>query len=318
MKKLNGTIIKGVGGQYTVLCDKSTENDHSGEIITCRARGVFRHESITPLAGDRVVLLRESDESDFVVDEICERKNSLVRPAMANLTHIFIVIPACKPKPDLLCADKLISCADGKDIEPVIVITKADIDPDESEKLEKIYTNSGFKCFRLSSLTGEGVEKLADFIRENSEGMTAAFAGASGAGKSTLMSRLFPDLHLETGEVSRKTERGRHTTRCTLLYPFKMGEGVCLIADTPGFSMLDYTRFYFFDAGELPHTFREFRQYLGECRYTKCTHTKEEGCEILAHLKAGEIEKSRHENYITILDEIKKKPEWKRKQETKV
>ncbi len=318
MKQLNGTIIKGVGGQYTVLSDKNTENDHGGETIVCRARGVFRHESITPLAGDRVSLVMESDESDFVIDEIYGRKNSLVRPAMANLTHIFTVIPACKPKPDLLTADKLISCADGKDIEPVIVITKADIDPAEAERLEEIYTSSGFKCFRLSSVTGEGVGELSHYIRDNSEGMIAAFAGASGAGKSTLMGRLFPDLHLETGEVSRKTERGRHTTRCTLLYPFKMGESVCLIADTPGFSMLDYTRFYFFDAKELPETFREFRHHLGECRYTKCTHTKEEGCQILAHLKAGNIQKSRHESYIAILEEIKKKPEWKRKQETKV
>lgn len=316
--KLNGTIIKGVGGQYTVLCDKNTENDHAGELITCRARGVFRHESITPLAGDRVCLLRESDESDFVIDEIAERKNSLVRPAMANLTHIFIVIPAIKPKPDLLTADKLISCADGKDIEPVIVITKADMDEEGSQGLARLYEASGFTTFLLSSVTGEGVDALADYIKANSDGMTAAFAGASGAGKSTLMSRLFPELKLETGEVSRKTERGRHTTRCTLLYPFKMGDGVCLIADTPGFSMLDYTRFYFFDAGELPETFREFREHLGRCRYTKCTHTKEEGCEILAHLKTGEIQKSRHDSYIAILEEIKKKPEWKRKQETKV
>ncbi len=315
---LKGTIIKGVGGQYTVLCDAREKNDHAGEVITCRARGVFRHESITPLAGDRVTLLRGGEDTDYVVDEIDERKNSLVRPAMANLTHIFIVIPATRPKPDLLTADKLISCADGKDIESVVVVTKCDIEPDESARLAEIYRTAGFTTFCLSAVTGEGVDVFADFLRKNSRGMCAAFAGASGAGKSTLMGRIFPDLHLATGEVSRKTERGRHTTRTAQLYPFDLGGGICLIADTPGFSMLDYTRFYFFDAGELPYTFREFREYIGECRYTKCTHTKEEGCAILAAKKEGKIPPTRHANYITVLDEIKKKPEWKRKQETRV
>lgn len=314
---LSGTIIKGVGGMYTVLCNGDCES-FSDRIISCRARGVFRHESITPLPGDSVVLLKDGEETDYVIDSIEERRSSLVRPAMANLTHLFIVIPAAKPKPDLLTADKLISAAEGKDIEPVIIITKSDIDDEESEKLKKVYELGGFTVFCLSAVTGEGVDPLSDYIAENSEGMIAAFAGASGAGKSTLMGRLFPDLKLKTGEVSRKTQRGKHTTRHAELYPFKTKEGVCLIADTPGFSMLDYTRFYFFDAAELPYTFREFKSHLGECKYTKCTHTKEEGCEVLKALKAGEIAKSRHESYLLILEEIKKKPEWKRKQEERV
>ncbi len=302
---------------YTVLCD-GTEKDFSENMIDCRARGVFRHESITPLPGDSVILKKDSEETDYVIDSINERKSSLVRPAMANLTHLFIVIPAAKPKPDLLTADKLISAAEGKDIEPVIIVTKSDIDPAEAEKLHSAYTKSGFSVFCLSAVTGDGVDALSEYIAKYSEGMIAAFAGASGAGKSTLMSRLFPDLKLKTGEVSRKTQRGKHTTRHAELYPFRTNEGVCLIADTPGFSMLDYTRFYFFDATELPYTFREFRSHLGECRYTKCTHTKEEGCEVLKALKAGDIPKSRHASYLAILEEIKKKPEWKRKQEERV
>jgi ribosome biogenesis GTPase len=140
--------------------------------------------------------------------------------------------------------------------------------------------------------------------------MTAAFAGASGAGKSTLMSRLFPDLHLETGEVSRKTERGRHTTRCTLLYPFKMGEGVCLIADTPGFSMLDFERFDFFDLEQLPLCFPEINERIGECRYTKCTHLREDGCAIVEAVKCGKIAKSRHESYVTLYETLKNKHKW--------
>lgn len=314
----NGTIIKGVGGMYTVLCRDNNISEFEDNIINCRARGVFRHESITPLPGDSVVLKKDSEETDFVIDSIDERKSSLVRPAMANLTHLFIVIPAAKPKPDLITADKLISAAEGKDIEPVIVVTKSDLDPDEALNLRDIYTKGGFHVFCLSAVTGEGTEVLSQYISDNSEGMIAAFAGASGAGKSTLMSRIFPDLKLKTGEVSRKTQRGKHTTRHAELYPFKTDNGVCLIADTPGFSMLDYTRFYFFDAAELPYTFREFREHLGECRYTKCTHTKEEGCEVLAALNRGDIAKSRHENYLLILEEVKKKPEWKRKNEERV
>lgn len=314
---IKGTIIKGVGGLYSVLCDGEGDN-FSERIIDCRARGVFRHESITPMPGDHVELLKDSEETDYVIDNIAERSSSLVRPAMANLTHLFIVIPAAKPKPDLLTADKLISAAEGKDIEPVIIVTKCDIEPEESARIKEVYEKGGFTVFCLSAITGEGTEPLSDYIAANSEGMIAAFAGASGAGKSTLMSRIFPDLKLKTGEISRKTQRGKHTTRHAELYPFKTKEGICLIADTPGFSMLDYTRFYFFDAAELPYTFREFKEHLGECKYTKCTHIKEEGCAVLAAIKAGEIAKCRHENYLLILDEIKKKPEWKRKQEERV
>ncbi len=303
---------------YTVLCDGDNKESFDGRLINCRARGVFRHESITPLPGDHVTLKKDSEETDFIIDAIDERKSSLVRPAMANLTHLFIVIPAAKPKPDLITADKLISAAEGKDIEPVIIVTKSDIDCDEADRLQSIYQKGGFSVFCLSAVTGEGTEALSEYISLNSEGMIAAFAGASGAGKSTLMSRIFPDLKLKVGEVSRKTQRGKHTTRHAELYPFRTAEGVCLIADTPGFSMLDYTRFYFFDAAELPYTFREFLPHLGNCKYTKCTHTKEEGCQVLAALKRGEMAKSRHDSYLLILDEVKKTPEWKRKGEERV
>ncbi|MBQ8475382.1 MAG: ribosome small subunit-dependent GTPase A [Clostridia bacterium] len=315
---LSGTIIKGVGGMYSVLTEDIPSVPFEERIINCRARGVFRHESITPLPGDKVILKKEGDTTDFIIDEIADRTSSLVRPAMANLTHIFIVIPAAKPKPDLLTADKLIAAAEGKDIEPVIIITKSDIDDSEAAHLSELYEKSGFSVFCVSAVTGDGTENVAKYIADNAEGMIAAFAGASGAGKSTLMTRLFPDLKLKTGEISRKTERGRHTTRHAELYPFKAGEGVCLIADTPGFSMLDYTRFYFFDPEELPYCFREFKKYIGTCKYTKCTHTKEEGCEILASMKRGEFDRLRHESYLYILEEIKKKPQWKRKQEERV
>lgn len=313
----DGIIIKGVGGLYTVRLAAP-----GNASVTCRARGAFRHDGTVPTVGDRVKVERESAGGDgngaeYVISEIAERTNILVRPALSNLTHLFLVIPAAKPKPDLLTVDKLVSIADSKDIEPVIIVNKCDLDTEEAERIFSVYTAARFSCFTLSAQTGEGCGELLDYFKRESEEktMVAAFAGASAAGKSTLMSRLFPELRLKTGEVSRKIQRGRHTTRHCELYSVNNFDN-CLIADTPGFSMLDFTRFNFYDLGSLPYAFREFRPFIGKCRYTKCTHTKEEGCAILGEMEAGGIPKERHDSYLAIYEEIKKKPEWKRRKES--
>ena len=283
--------------------------------VPCRARGVFRHDKITPLPGDRVVCEITDDEGEGVINEIEERKNSLIRPALANLTHLFVVIPATKQKPDLLTADKLFSAAEDKEIEPVIVITKEDLDENETERIASIYRTGGFSVFTLSGHTGEGVGELLSYMEKEAENcLTAAFAGVSGAGKSTLMAKLFPSLSsLKTGEVSKKIQRGKHTTRHAELYPVNVGDSICFIADTPGFSMIDFARFNFTDKEGLPYTFREFAPLMGECRYTKCTHTKEEGCAVLEKVRSGEIATGRHESYIAMLEEINKNPPWKKK-----
>lgn len=316
-KQFKGIIIKGIGGLYGVR-PISNENIKAGEdgTVPCRARGVFRHDGITPLPGDIVCCeLTDCENGEGVIDSIEDRKNSLIRPALANLSHLFIVIPATKPKPDLLTADKLVSAAEDKDIEPVIVITKEDLDEKETERIADIYRTGGFSVFTLSGHTGEGVAPLLRYMENEAKAtLTAAFAGVSGAGKSTLMAKLFPELSsLKTGEVSRKIERGKHTTRHAELYPVNVGDSVCFIADTPGFSMIDFARFNFTDREGLPYTFREFAPLMGECRYTKCTHTKEEGCAVLEKVKSGEIAKGRHESYISMLEEINKNPPWKKK-----
>ena len=304
-----GMIIKGVGGLYTVLAD-------NGERVLCRARGVFRHDGVTPLVGDRVTLSGEAD-GGFAIDAIEQRKNILIRPAMANLTHLFVVIPASKPKPDLSTVDKLIAVAEEKNVEPVVVVNKCDADPDEAQRIRTIYTGAGFTCFTLSAVTGEGCSALLDYFTENAKDkvMTSALAGASAAGKSTLMKRLFPDRDFKTGDVSRKTERGRHTTRHVELFEASR-IGKCFIADTPGFSLLDFTVFNLCDLSDLPFAFREFADCLGKCRYTKCTHTKEEGCAVLEKQSRGGISKERHDSYVAIYNEIKAIPEWKRKKTT--
>ncbi|MBQ7714805.1 MAG: ribosome small subunit-dependent GTPase A [Clostridia bacterium] len=310
-----GMIVKGVGGLYTVRCD-------DGETVVCPARGLFRFENVTPLVGDRVLLRCEGGEESadretpYSVESILPRKNSLIRPAIANLTHLFIVVPSAKPKPDLLTVDKMTAIAESCGIEPVIIVNKTDIDPEESRRIEGIYSGAGFACMALSAESGEGCGVLSDYFREKStEGvMISAMAGASAAGKSTLLKRLFPELKLKTGEVSRKTERGRHTTRHVELFDVYEGSS-CYIADTPGFSLLDFARFNFLELSELASDFREFRDCLGKCRYTKCTHTKEEGCAVLEKLRNGGISPDRHESYVALYAEIKSKPEWKRRKE---
>lgn len=311
-----GLIIKGVGGLYSVRL--LSEEGSAAQTVSCRARGVFRHEGITPLPGDTVTVSpadgTDSENEEYVIDDICERNNYLIRPALANLTHLFAVIPAANPAPDLYSADKLISASEDRGIEPVIIVTKKDANPENAENIRRIYTTGGFSVFVTDS-DGSGDAELLSYI-ENSSGKSfflAAFAGVSGAGKSTLMTRLFPNLQLKTGEVSRKIQRGRHTTRHAELYPVLNEENTFFIADTPGFSMIDFARFNFVEEENLPYSFREFAPLMGECRYTKCTHTKEEGCAVLEKVKAGEISENRHRSYVAMLEEIKKNPPWKRK-----
>lgn len=318
-----GILIRGVGGLYGVRPLPLVPGD---AVVLCRARGVFRHENISPLPGDTVLFTRDSDapiaqrgrDADHVIEEILPRRCSLIRPPLANLTHLFLVIPAAQPEPDLLTADKLIAIAEESGIEPVIVLSKEDLAPDRAEQLRHDYESSGFSVFTVSTQNAASIDALRSHIAilaEETDNMIAAFAGASGAGKSTMMSALFPGLSLKTGELSRKIARGRQTTRHVELYAFETENHACLIADTPGFSLLDFTRYNFFDPADLPTAFREFRPYLGKCRYTRCTHLCEEGCAILEGVRSGTIPKERHESYCAMYADFKKKPDWQRRRE---
>ena len=344
---MRGMITRGVGGLYGVRvpCDDSA----AGEELLARARGVFRLEKLTPTVGDTVTLRRSADGEDcfipgeacdgknhcrqkkngqinvdYVIESIEERKNILIRPPLSNLDYLFAVIPCASPEPDLLTADKLTSIAENCGIETVVIVNKSDLSPTRADEIAQIYRTAGYTVFTLSSETGDGIDALEGFIRsivregrESGKNVIGAFAGASGAGKSTLMTRLFPTLELKTGAVSRKTERGRHTTRHVELYPAETDAGILWIADTPGFSMLDFTRFDFFPYDDLALSFREFGDCLGKCRYTKCTHLCEEGCAVIEKMRSGLISGSRHESYKRIFEEQRSVPEWKRRQEQK-
>ncbi len=309
----SGKIISVSGGLYKIKLDGI------GKTVFCRAKGAFRHSGTTPLVGDNVALRcdksvdelsGEESEGGIVISEIGERKNALIRPPMANLDLIFASMAAASPAPILATVDKLCAIAEHNNIETVIVIEKCELDPQKAAEIKEIYTKSGFYTFAVSCVTGEGIDELSAFINKNLVGKTAAFSGASGVGKSTLMNKLFPALSLQTGTISQKIERGRHTTRSVDLYTMGDGDGKFYIADTPGFSMLDFKQFDFFTKDDLPSTFREFDKYIGLCKYTKCTHTKEEGCAILEAVKKGEIPRSRHESFLELYEVLKNKKEW--------
>ena len=311
---LKGKIIKGVGGLYSVrILDGGSP--YFGKTVRCRARGSFRHNGMTPLPGDFVVLAYDGntecdDEGSFVIDSIIDRQNALIRPPMANLNFLFVTMAAASPSPILSTVDKLISIAEHNKIEPVVVITKRELDPKKADELTEIYKKSGFECFSLSAAENVGIEPIDKFIEEQLPQKTAAFAGASGIGKSTLLNRLFPSLQLSTSEISRKIERGRHTTREVELFPLSDSPDCGYIADTPGFSMLDFKRFDFFEKEDLINNMREFAPFIGECRFTKCSHTKEQGCAIIQAVKDGAIPLSRHQSYVELYDILKTRKKW--------
>lgn len=289
---INGIIIKGIGGFYYVEAA-------DGIVYECKARGVFRKEKITPLAGDRVEITVESNNKNSI-DKILERRNFFKRPPIANVDTLVIVSSVCDPRPNLLIIDRLTAVASYKNVEPIIVFTKDDLQ--SANEFVKIYTNAGFKTFAVSNETGEGIEKVKSII----DGGITVFTGNSGVGKSSLINRMHPDFCLETGEISRKLGRGRHTTRHVEL--FKVGSGY--IADTPGFSSLDFETNDLIKKDELAFCFPDFAYYIGSCRFSTCAHVNDKGCSLVEAVKSGDVERTRHESYVTMYNEVKDIKDW--------
>lgn len=291
---LKGVIVKAISGFYYVeVADK---------IYECKARGVFRKESNTPLVGDLVVI-SVPDSGYPVIDEIKERKNFLVRPPVANIDTLIVVCSTVSPSPNYKVIDKMISTAVYNDITPVVVISKSDIK--SGEEIYSIYNQAGIKTIIYSAKTGEGLEEIYSLLPNK----ITAFIGNSGVGKSTLLNKLFPDLDLKTGEVSEKLGRGRHTTRTVELMKIKNG----YVIDTPGFSTMQLEKYSITDKTQLQYTFPEFDDYLGQCKFISCSHTCEKGCAILQKVEEGIIPKSRHNSYVEMYNEIKDIKEWERK-----
>ena len=290
-------------GVYTVMDGEKR--------ISCRARGVFRHTGTTPLPGDDVTL-RDTGDGIFI-ESVAQRKNSLIRPALANISRLVICVSVKDPDPSPLFTDRMTVAAEAKGIEPVIVITKADLDRSGAERIAAVYRSAGYETV----ITGQGDVPDLKKIVGGGEMPIIVLAGASGVGKSSLLNRLFPGLTLKAGDISEKIGRGKNTTRDTTLFPFscdgtviKEGDAappVGFVADTPGFTSLDFVKFDFLKLDELAPAFREFRQYLGKCRYSDCRHIKDEGCAVLAAADAGLIERCRLESYAAIYEELREK-----------
>ena len=290
-----GLIVRALGGFYYV--------ELPGETLECRARGLFRKEEISPVVGDRVTVERTEEGKGFVV-AIEPRKNVLIRPPVANLDRLVMVVSTVSPAPNLLILDQLTAIAGRRGIPVVMVFTKIDLSG--PEETAAVYRQAGYPVYEVNNLTGEGIEEVRDCLKTG----ISAFCGNSGAGKSSLMNALFPSLGLATGDISKKLGRGRHTTRHVELFPTGAGG---YIADTPGFSAIEFLQFERMPAAELEACFPEMEPYLGKCRFTGCSHTSEKGCAVLAAVEAGEIPHSRHESYKAIYQELKKIKSWELK-----
>lgn len=302
-----GKVVKGLGGLYEVRIDEGGEISR----LACRAKGVLKRDEAKVLIGDNVtVSIDDSTPDGIVISQISERKNALIRPPLANLDYIFIVFAAAKPSPVIETVDKLVAIAIHNNIRPIVVITKTDIDKDAADEYAEIYRLSGIDTFVTSSMAGEGIEALSHYIKNEVKcGKTAAFAGASGVGKSTLMNALFPELTLATAEISRKIERGRHTTRHVEIFDIEKSGETGFLADTPGFSLIDFARFDFFSLEELLPTFPELLPYVGKCRYADCAHVGEgaEECAVARAVLDGDIAPTRLESYRSIYKVLKEK-----------
>ena len=283
-----GLIIKSIGGLYTV--------ESPDGIYECVARGIFRKEGRSPCVGDTVTF---SDEK--VIKDIMPRRNHIIRPPLANMDQLIFVVSVCEPSPNLLLLDKFIAIAEYKNIKPVVVITKVDLD--RSDNICSVYTRVGIDVVIIDYTDDSTVQKLKSMLA----GKISAFTGNSGVGKSTLLNAIDSTLGIKTGEISKKLGRGRHTTRESQLYKL---EGGGYIADTPGFSTFETNKYDIIKKEELSACFTEFSDFSGNCRFSDCSHTCEKGCAVIQAVKDGIIPESRHESYCQMYEEAKAIKDW--------
>ncbi len=289
---MQGIIIKTLSGFYYV----KTENG----VYTCKARGLMRKTGETPLCGDRVeISINEADKTG-VVEKICQRKNFLTRPPVANIDKAFIVSSFSTPKPNYYIIDTLIAICEYKGIEPVIIFNKSD-EAEENEYAE-CYKSVGYKTYVTSAKDSLGIDALKDEFQS----CVSVLIGNSGVGKSTLLN-CFAKTNVQTGEVSEKLGRGRHTTRHTEIYELECGG---FVADTPGFSEIEALKNDYNFKENLEYYFKEFEEFIPNCKFTGCSHTKEKGCAVIDAVNSGEIKISRHENYKNLYNELKDLKKW--------
>lgn len=290
---MQGVIIKALSGFYYVKTESGT--------VECRARGRFRLDGSSPLVGDRVEISLDANGKGRV-DKLLPRKNFFIRPAVANIDLLIAVASEVNPVTDPFLIDRVTAFAEHLGCEVLICINKSDAA--RVSRLRDIYATSGYRVIETSAVTGEGVEELRGCIA----GKVCAFSGNSGVGKSSLLNALEPGLGLETGVVSEKLGRGRHTTRHVEIFP----AGGAFVADTPGFASFDMEQLPPIPKEELQFCFPEFGPYIGKCRFDDCAHLKEPGCAVREAMDEGKINASRHLSYARLYEISAKYKEWEK------
>ena len=291
---MDGTIVKALSGFYYVSSDD--------KLYECRARGKFRLDGTSPMVGDRVSF--DPDGAKGYVTSIAERKNFFIRPAVANIDALVFIAANTNPVTDPFLIDRVSVITEEAGCELIVCINKTDIDP--ADELYDIYSASGFETYRVSAETAAGISEL----RAALNGRICAFTGNSGVGKSSILNAMLPGLSLQVGEVSEKLGRGRHTTRHVEL--FDAGDGT-YIADTPGFASFEIEMMQTIDKAELQYDFRDFKKYIGSCRFADCAHLKEPGCAVTAAVRDGSIKKSRYDSYARLYELAVKNRFWENK-----
>jgi ribosome biogenesis GTPase len=286
---LEGIIVKGVGGFYYVKTEEG--------VFECRARGLFREENLIPLVGDKVKIQISPEDNTGYIKEIASRKSQLLRPPVANITQVIIVMSIKDPSINLWLLDRFLVMAEFEGLDIHICLNKVDLEKeDKIMEINNIYNKAGYDIINTSIMENKGIEELKNKLKDN----ITVFAGPSGVGKSSLLNKIHPGLNLKTGDISKKTTRGKHTTRHVELMDLDINS---YILDSPGFSSLDLD---FIEREEdLASYFMEIKKHSDKCKFISCVHHNEPDCEVKRQLEKGNISNSRYENYLSFLDEIK-------------
>ena len=289
---MQGKIIKGIAGFYYIYAE-------DGNVYECKAKGIFRKDNFKPLVGDNVeISVLNEEENEGSVTSILPRRNSLIRPAVANVDQAFLIFAMENPKPNFLLLDRFLIMMEQQEIPAVICFNKKDVgDKDEMEKLYEIYTGCGYRVVLSSTYEGEGMDEIHEILN----GKTTVVAGPSGVGKSSITNCMQGEVQMETGEISKKLKRGKHTTRHSQVIPVEKNT---FLVDTPGFSSLYLTDM---KEEELRDYFPEFVMYEPQCRFQGCMHIHEPGCAVKKALSEGKISQQRYDNYLALYEELKEK-----------
>ena len=289
---MQGKIIKGIAGFYYIYAE-------DGNVYECKAKGIFRKDNFKPLVGDNVeITVLNEEEKEGSVTSILPRRNSLIRPAVANVDQAFLIFAMENPKPNFLLLDRFLIMMKQQEIPAVICFNKKDVgEKEEMEKLYEIYTGCGYRVVLSSTYEGEGMDEIHEILK----GKTTVVAGPSGVGKSSITNCMQGEVQMETGEISKKLKRGKHTTRHSQVIPVEKNT---FLVDTPGFSSLYLTDM---KEEELRDYFPEFVMYEPQCRFQGCMHIHEPGCAVKKALSEGKISQQRYDNYLALYNELKEK-----------